>query len=135
MLVGGIVLLVTLATRAWRRTARRRHARDARLRVLGAWAEALDRLAWSGIEPRPSATPTEFALRHAPAHGAGAAGPPLMELARLQTTAMFAPEEPSAEDADLAWSHVDRLDAALRTAGRRTERLARRLRTRSSVSG
>ena len=68
---------------------------DPRDRVLGAWAQALDHLADAGVEPKPSATPVEFALRHAPAHGAGAAGPALMELAQLQTAALFAPDAPT----------------------------------------
>ena len=54
---------------------RRRHDPDARRRVLGAWTEALERLAAAGIERRPSTTSLEFALRQAPALGAGAAGP------------------------------------------------------------
>ena len=40
-------------SRAWRRTRRRRHDPDARRRVLGAWTEALERLAAAGIERRP----------------------------------------------------------------------------------
>jgi transglutaminase-like putative cysteine protease len=106
----GIVVLIVIASR---RTWRRRHGADTRDRVLGAWAQALDHLAEAGVEPKPSATPIEFALRHAPAHGAGDAGPALMELAQLQTAALFAPEEPTREDADRAWQHVDRIDRAL----------------------
>ena len=64
---------------------------DPRRRVLGAWAEALDQLRVAGVPPRPSATALEFALRYAPAHGAGDAGPALMELARLQSAAMYSP--------------------------------------------
>jgi hypothetical protein len=82
--------------------------------VLGAWTEALERLAAAGVQPRPSATALEFALRQAPAQGAGAAGSPLMDLARLQTAAMYAPEEPSEDEAETAWQRVDAIDAALR---------------------
>ena len=89
-----------LALVAYRRSWRRRHAPDARDRVLGAWAQALDHLSQADVELKPSATPVEFALRHAPAHGAGAAGPALMELAKLQTAALFAPDAPTDRDAD-----------------------------------
>ena len=47
------MLLGVLAFRAWRRTRRRRHDPDDRRRVLGAWTEALERLAAAGIERRP----------------------------------------------------------------------------------
>ena len=99
----------------WRRGRRRRRDHDPRRRVLGAWAEALDQLRIAGVPPRPSATALEFALRYAPAHGAGDAGPALMELARLQSAAMFAPEPPSSVEATYAWEQVD----TIRTATRR----------------
>jgi hypothetical protein len=113
-MVATIVAVIALVIAAVRRTHRRRHHHDTRHRVLGAWAEALERMAAAGVAPKPSATPIEFALRHAPAHGAGAAGPPLMELARLQTEAMFSPDAPTAEQADEAWSHVDTIDRAVK---------------------
>ncbi|MGQ0824055.1 MAG: transglutaminase TgpA family protein [Actinomycetota bacterium] len=116
-----------LATLVWRRTRRRRLAADPRQRVLGAWAQALDHLEEAGIERKPSATPVEFALRHAPAYGAGDAGPPLMELAQLQTEALFAREAPSPDAADTAWEHVDTIDSALRRMISRTVRWRRRL--------
>ena len=71
-------------------------------------------LAAAGVPPRPSATALEFALRHAPAHGAGDAGPALMELARLQSAAMFAPDPPTADEATAAWEQVDAIRDALR---------------------
>jgi len=127
LLVGTLIALVVAARR---RTKRRRAAADTRRRVLGAWTEALERLAAAGVTPRPSATSVEFALRHAPAHGAGGAGPPLMDLARLQTAAMFAPDPPTESDADAAWRHVDKIDAALRESVPRSERWITRLRIR-----
>jgi transglutaminase-like putative cysteine protease len=127
VVVGGMTALVVAALR---RTRRRRYAVDARRRVLGAWTEALERLAAAGVQPRPAATSIEFALRHAPAHGAGGAGPPLMDLARLHTAAMFAPDSPSEADADAAWKHVDAIDAALRDNVTRSERWVTRLRLR-----
>ena len=93
----------------------------------GAWAQALDHLADAGVERKPSATPLEFALRHAPAHGAGAAGPALMELAQLQTAALFAPDPPTADDADRAWVQVDAIDGALSHALSPVTRWRRRL--------
>jgi transglutaminase-like putative cysteine protease len=112
--VAVLVAFIVMIVAAWRRTRRRRHHPDARRRVLGAWTEALERLAAAGVQPRPSATALEFALRQAPAQGAGAAGSPLMDLARLQTAAMYAPEEPSEDEAETAWQRVDAIDAALR---------------------
>jgi transglutaminase-like putative cysteine protease len=126
--LAGVVLALALAAR--RRTRRRRTNDDTRWRVLGAWAEALERLSAAGVTPRPSATSIEFALRHAPAHGAGGAGPPLMDLARLQTSALFAPDPPSADDADAAWRCVDSIEAALRGTVTRGERWLTRLRVR-----
>lgn len=127
LVVGGLIALVLAALR---RTRRRRYAVDTRSRVLGAWTEALERLAAAGVQPRRSATSIEFALRHAPAHGAGGAGPPLMDLARLHTAAMFAPDPPSEADADAAWRDLDAIEAALRQHVTRSERWATRLRLR-----
>ncbi len=118
--IGASVLLA-------RRRSRRRRAPTNRERVTGAWDEAVDRLAEIGIERKPSATPVEFALRHAPAHGAGAAGPPLMDLARLHTAAVFAPREPRDEDVTAAWEHAANLRAALRASTRAGPRWRRRL--------
>jgi transglutaminase-like putative cysteine protease len=129
VVVGGLVALSAAATT---RTNRRRNALSARRRVLGAWSEAIERLRAAGVHPRPSATSVEFALRHAPAHGAGGAGPPLMNLAHLHTAAMFAPEEPSEDDANAAWQCVDAIDDALRTSVSRSERWVSRLRLRRS---
>jgi hypothetical protein len=130
-----LVLLVALGVsivRAIGRTRHRRHDPDPRRRVLGAWTEALERLTAAGVQRRPSATSIEFALRQAPAHGAGSAGPPLMNLARLHTAAMYAQEPPSKEDADAAWHYLDAIDAALRETVRRTERWKTRLRLSGS---
>ncbi len=115
-------IVAAFAFAAWRRTRRRRHDPDSRRRVLGAWSEALERLAAAGIERRPSTTSLEFALRQAPALGAGAAGPPLMDLARLHTHAMYSPVDPTPAEADEAWSEVDAIAGALRTTVPRTRR-------------
>ncbi len=132
-------LLGALAYAAWNRTRRRRRDPDDRRRVLGAWSEALERLEALGIQRRPSTTSLEFALRQAPALGAGAAGPPLMDLARLHTLAMYSPEPPTAAEADEAWTELDAITAALRVSVPRSRRLRLRwfsgfLRTRPSPS-
>lgn len=127
--VAALAALAAVAAGAVARTRARRHAPDPRRRVLGAWAEALERLSAAGVTPRPSATPIEFALRHAPAHGAAAAGPALMNLARLHTAAMFARESPDDDDARRAWTYVDEIDAALRRTTTRAARWSARLRT------
>ena len=121
-------LLAAAVLTVWRRSHRRRNHRDLRQRVLGAWAEAVDHLSAAGVPARPSATALEFALRHAPAHGAGEAGPALMELARLQSAAMFAPDPPSATEASFAWEQVDVIRASLRRTITRMARWRRRLR-------
>jgi transglutaminase-like putative cysteine protease len=129
-LLGALIFVGWLVFRSVERTRRRRHAQDNRKRVLGAWTEAIELLGAAGVEPRPSATSIEFALRHAPAHGAGDAGPPLMELARLHTAAMFAAEPPSDDDANAAWELVDQIGAALRESVGRTAMWRTRLRPR-----
>jgi transglutaminase-like putative cysteine protease len=131
--------LLALALRGWWRTRRRRNDPDDRRRVLGAWSEALERLAAAGIERRPSTTSLEFALRQAPALGAGAAGPPLMSLARLHTAALYAPDAPSPGEAEEAWAEVDSIAAALRASVPRSRRWRARwrfeLRRKSSSPG
>jgi hypothetical protein len=126
----GLVLLAIVAYALWRRTYRRRHAGDLRQRVLGAWAEALDLLSAAGVPARPSATALEFALRHAPAHGAGEAGPALMELARLQSAAMFAPAPPTAGEGSAAWEQVDVIRASSKRTITRSARWRAHLRNR-----
>jgi hypothetical protein len=123
--VVGFFAIISLAL--WRRARRRRHDQDPRRRVLGAWAEALDQLRTAGIPERPSATALEFALRYAPAYGVGDAGPALMELARLQSAAMFAREPPSPVEANFAWEQVDTIRAATRRTISFTARWRRNL--------
>jgi len=134
VVVGAIVLgalgfVGTAAFTLWRRGRRRRHDKDPRRRVLGAWNEALDHLRTAGVPPRPSATSLEFALRYAPAHGAGrAGGTALMELARLQSAAMFAADPPSDDDAEHAWEQADTIKSEVRHNIARPTRWRRRLR-------
>jgi transglutaminase-like putative cysteine protease/type II secretory pathway component PulJ len=125
-LLASLAFVAFLAYSAWLRTRRRRRDPDDRRRVLGAWTEALERLAAAGIIRRPATTSLEFALRQAPALGAGAAGPPLMDLARLHTAAMYSPDPPTPDDADTAWTEVDAIATALRATVPRTRRLRAR---------
>ena len=122
-LVAAFVAFVTLVVAASRRTHRRRHDPDPRRRVLAAWTEALERLSAAGVLRRPAATSLEFALRQAPAEGAGGAGPPLMDLARRHTAALYGADAPSDEEADAAWADVDAMIAALRRETRSGARL------------
>ncbi len=97
--------------------------------MLGAWNEALDHLHAAGVPPRPAATALEFATRYAPVRGAGTAGgPALLELARLQTTAMYAEEPPTAADASYAWEQADSIRDTVRRTIARSVRWRRRLR-------
>ena len=120
LVVLALIALVVLSCSRVRRSWRRRHADDPRARVLGAWAQALDHLADAGVEPKPSATPLEFALRHAPAHGAGDAGPAL-DGARA-----------AADRGAVRARSADRRRRRPRVgAGRRDRRRARRTRSRA----
>jgi hypothetical protein len=141
VVVGALVLGVLgfaayAAYTLWRRGQRRRHAKDPRRRVLGAWNEALDHLHTAGVPPRPAATSLEFATRYAPAHGAGhAGGPALLELARLQSAAMYAEEAPTPAEASQAWDQADTIRDTVRRTIARSTRWRRRLRqVRSPVS-
>jgi hypothetical protein len=66
-------------------------------------------------------------MREGPAGGAGGAGPPLLALAHLATTALYAPDEPTPEEADGAWSTESELEKALRKTTAPRARLRRRL--------
>ncbi len=127
--LAGLALLLVAGVLALKsaRRARRRRAADGRAQIGGAWDEALERLAEAGVHRRPSTTPVEFAMREAPALGAGAAGPPLLALARLATTARYAPDEPDAEAVGEAWTAERELTRALRTHVALRARVRRRL--------
>jgi hypothetical protein len=128
VIVGGalVIALTIIGLKALRRY-RRRHASTVRARVTGAWDEALERLAEARIHRRPSSTPVEFAMREAPAGGAGDAGPSLLALAHLTTSALYAPDDPAPEDADDAWTKVRELETAMRRHTAARARVRRRL--------
>jgi transglutaminase-like putative cysteine protease len=124
ILVAAMALAVAMIallqhSRRWRRA----HAPTTRARVDGAWTQVTEDLARRDIRRRPAATLVEFALREAPAAGAGAAGPPLLELAQLQTRSMYGIDEPAADDADRAWACADKIATALRAETPRRERI------------
>lgn len=133
VIVGGLLLFGDTMVRAVRRFRRRRVV-GARARVLSAWAEALDDLARHDIVRSPSRTPVEFAMRDAPALGAGAGAPALTRLARLTTAALYSPEPPGDAEGDEAWEAAaivhaalaDRPTARRRRFGRRPGRKPRR---------
>jgi len=50
-----------------------------------------------------------------------------MDLARLHTAAMYAPDPPSASDADEAWQYVDAIDTAVKARVGRIERWKNRI--------
>jgi transglutaminase-like putative cysteine protease len=120
------VALTIVGLKALRRF-RRRHAPTSRARVTGAWDEALERLAEARIHRRPSSTPVEFAMHEAPAGGAGHAGPSLLALAHLTTSALYAPDDPEEELVDDAWEKVRELEHAMRVQTAVRARIRRRL--------
>lgn len=128
--VGAVLALVVLRKR--RRRSRRRHG-TARAVTLGAWDEALDRLAEAGIRAPSVLTPNEFAVRI----GDAALRPPLQDLARRTTAAQWSFSEPPAPAADAAWDDVEAIEATLRGEASRWTRLRRMLHSghRAEVRG
>lgn len=89
-------------------------------RIAGGWREFADQAVDSGVEAPASATRIEFAER------VGGMRP--LGLASFVDRAVFAPDEPTAADADHVWTSVDELGTAM------TARLNRRQRIRALVS-
>jgi transglutaminase-like putative cysteine protease len=119
-----VILAVVILAGKVRRRGRRRRATDRSTRVLGAWQEATDRLLERGVNSPISATAAEAA--QAAGERLGAAGSPVIALAPLATTAVFAPDKVTDEDVRRAWQ----LEADLRR-GLHPRRLSlRRLRAR-----
>jgi hypothetical protein len=124
-LLAVLLCLAIIATTAARRLLRRhrRHRGSTSMQVVGAWDEAVDRLADAGVQIHGSQTVLELAARASqcaadqPASGHPArdtreprslalAAPFLEELAVAATEAAFSSIPPSPEDADRAW-HVE----------------------------
>ncbi len=126
-----LLLLAVRVGRGWftrsRRRARRRNGppRDA---VVGAWAEALDRLDEHGIGAARADTPREVVLVAAP----GSSGQPdtqaaLSRLADATTLALWSDADPAPRDADRAWSDLEALEQSFRSHTRRRTRFRRAL--------
>jgi hypothetical protein len=109
----GLVLLAPLTLKG-RRRSRRQRSGPARVRVAGAWSEALDRLREAGTAPVATLTPMEFARDGARSIGPDV-GTPMTVLARLFTKASYSPGDPSEEEVRQAWAEVEALTRALDT--------------------
>ncbi|MBK5287970.1 MAG: DUF3488 domain-containing protein [Acidimicrobiia bacterium] len=102
--LAGMLLISGLGRR--RRRRRRRTDPVPRVRITGAWAEALDACTVAGLPVSNALTPLEQvdALGR---HGAPpAALPPLRDLAGLYVDATFSPRPPTAEASATAWTAV-----------------------------
>jgi hypothetical protein len=99
-LAGFILLAVWLAKR--RRRARRA-AGAAKVRVVGAWRESLDRLTEMGFTTN-ALTADEIVTGVEERFGPEVAEE-LRPLSRIANYALYSPREPSVEDADRAWIH------------------------------
>lgn len=117
---GLVVVLLALATPVGlkaRRRRQRRRSRDPAACVLGAWAEALDRLAERGVERDRTATSRDV-LRRTEARLGSEVLRPMSTLGSLATMAVCAPPgslEPSS--GGQAWSAAEQLARSLRHTG------------------
>ena len=113
VVVLALLLILPPALKRRRRT-RRRRAGPARVRVAGAWSEALDRLREAGTAPAATATPMEFARAGARSVAVPAdVGTPMTRLARIFTKASYSPGDPSEDEVTQAWAEVETLTRAL----------------------
>jgi transglutaminase-like putative cysteine protease len=125
VLAVGLILTLPPALKR-RRRAQRRRAGPTRVRVAGAWSEALDRLREVGAAPLSTATPMEFA-RGGVRSVAADVGTPMTRLARLFTKASYSPGDPSEEEVSAAWAEVETLTKALDSGDSLLGRWRRRL--------
>ena len=109
-----------------RRRVRRRRSGPARVRVAGAWSEALDRLREAGTAPALTLTPLEFAVGGTRSIAADV-GSPMTRLARIFTKASYSPGDPSEEEVSQAWAEVETLTQALDSSDSVVGRWRRRL--------
>jgi len=114
--------LVIVAAKLRRRRQRRRAATPL-ARISGGWLEYRDAVIDHGLTPEPTATRRELAL------AVGGTQPAL--LAAISDRAMFAPREPTAEEADKVWKAVAELSANLDRGTTRWQKLKARISTRS----
>lgn len=124
-LIAGLVMSPFLAIVAvkGRRRVRRRRARDPGVRMTHGWQEYHDAVVDHGIPTPSAATRSEVAA----AVGSTRAG----VLARVVDRAVFAPEPPSAPDADRVWKAVGEMRTHLDTGLTRWQRFRAAVSTRS----
>ncbi|HET8958219.1 MAG TPA: transglutaminaseTgpA domain-containing protein [Microcella sp.] len=125
LIIGALVtapILVIVVRKAVRRR-RRRRARDPATRILAGWMQATDDAVDQGIDLPLTGTRRERALASGRA--------PMLVLARVADRAVYAPDEPSADDAGRVWSAVDGARDAFRAGATRRERLRAAVSTRS----
>jgi hypothetical protein len=125
LLIAAIVLapfIVVIAAKLRRRRLRRRAATPL-ARISGGWQEFEDAVLDHGLEPTPAATRSEVA--------SVIGGDRPQVLAAVADRAVFAPGEPSADDADNVWRAVDELRAALDEPLTRWQRIKARISVRS----
>ncbi|MDF1480027.1 transglutaminaseTgpA domain-containing protein [Leifsonia sp. H3M29-4] len=125
LLVVAIVLapfIVVIAAKLRRRRLRRRAATPL-ARISGGWQEFEDAVLDHGLEPTPAATRSEVA--------SVIGGDRPQVLAAVADRAVFAPGEPSADDAENVWRAVDELRAALDEPLTRWQRIKARISVRS----
>ena len=111
--LGALVLLtpITVAMEKLRRR-RKRHTGSRAARIIGAWQDALDRLAEHGLPMTASNTADEVAWRAAELFGERAA--PVAALAPLMVSAAYNPMEPDDAMVAEAWALSARLRRELR---------------------
>jgi hypothetical protein len=114
--------LAIIAAKIGRRR-RRRRAGTPLARIGGGWDEYRDSILDHGITPPAMATRREIAST--------VGGSPPAILAAITDRAMFAPREPSDEEADRVWKAVGELTASLGEGATRWQRLKARVSTRS----
>ena len=108
-LLGLLAALVRL-----RRVRRRRGADGTDERIVGAWAELVDRLTESGHDVPVNATPLEVVEGLADDDRSAGAAADARQVADLVSRAAFAPRPPSSDDAERAWRHTDAASTAAR---------------------
>ena len=128
------IVLVVLAIRlgrSWvgrsRRRSRRRNG-PPRAAVVGAWAEALDRLDENGMPTARSDTPREVVAGSAPrSTDQPDTQAALRRLAEATDLALWSAVDPAPHDAEQAWSDLEVLEQSLRDHTPRSTRLRRSL--------
>lgn len=116
LLVAGLLaspFLGVVAVKA-RRRHRRRTAGDPALRILGGWRDVTDEARDYGFELSTGATRTEAAQV--------IGRPTALVLARVTDRAIYAPEQPSEQEADRVWEAADALRASFADGRTRRDR-------------